>query len=119
MDILCDFLSPTFYPPNFYPQANSQIALVFTGSKKSHFASKYDFLPPKRQKCNAGALTTGDLSTAYNLHSTSTIEWSRPHSHAPDSGKIGTIGVRESMKTDTVISTRIPHKIVADGLLES
>ena len=68
MDILCDFLSPTFYPPNFYPQANSQIALLFTGSKKSHIASKYDFLPPKRQKCNAAALTTGDLTTAYNLH---------------------------------------------------
>ena len=45
--------------------------------------------------CNATALTTGDLPI-------STIEWSRPHSHAPDSGKIGAISVRESMKTDAV-----------------
>ena len=53
--------------------------------------------------CNATALTTGDLPT-------STLEWSRPHSHAPDSGKIGAISVRESMKTDAVISTLMPHK---------
>ena len=58
--------------------------------------------------CNATALTTGDLPT-------STLEWSRPHSHAPDSGKIGAISVRESMKTDAVISTRMPHKIVYGG----
>ena len=57
-------------------------------------------------------LTTGDLPT-------STIEWSRPHSHAPDSGKIGAISVWESMKTDAVISTRMTHKIVADGLLDT
>ena len=41
--------------------------------------------------CNATALTTSDLPT-------STLEWSRP------------IGVRESMKTDAVISTRMPHQ---------
>ena len=57
--------------------------------------------------CNATALTTGDLPT-------STLEWSRPHSHAP-----GAISVRESMKTNAVISTRMPHKIVADGLLDT
>ena len=42
-----------------------------------------------------------------------------PPTLPPDSGKIGAIGVRESMKTDTVISIQMPHKIVADGLLDT
>ena len=41
------FYPPSFYPPTFYPHAYSQIALLFTGGKKSHFASKYDFYPRK------------------------------------------------------------------------
>ena len=45
-----EFLPPVFLPLNFYPNAYSQIALLFTLGKKSHFASNYDFLPPKTQR---------------------------------------------------------------------
>ena len=40
------------------------------------------------------------------------------HSYAPENGEIGAINVREAIKTDAVSSTRMPHKIVADGLLD-
>ena len=116
--------STTFYPRKGRGTTRGKPKLVHEGHSYSYHKQRTNGYilwrcdannKAAREKgisCNATALTTGDLPT-------STLEWSRPHSHAPDSGKIGAISVRESMKTDAVISTLMPHKIVADGLLDT
>ena len=64
----------------------------------------------KGRLCNATAVTTGMSSSSF-------LEYARPHSHPPPTGRIGAYKVKNNIKSaasrDT---TNKPHRIVADSL---